>query len=96
MHCFPCRKLRSIHLKCGQCMVTPARVSSSPPSTQFVVSYTALLQISSAGVWSVQVQTGASSRTTWVLINGLQVPLNSTTLVGVFSVGGAGEAAWTT
>ena len=56
-----------------------------------IASYTALLQLNVTGVWGVKVLTSASSLTTWVFINGQQVPLNSTTQIGIFTAKAIGE-----
>ena len=58
---------------------------------QVLASYTALLQLNVTGVWGVKVLTSASSLTTWVLINGQQVPLNAASQNGIFMTSATGE-----
>ena len=57
-----------------------------------IASYTALLQLNVTGVWGVKVLTSASSLTTWVLINGQQVPINAASQNGIFMTSAMGEA----
>ena len=59
-----------------------------------IASHTALLQLNVTGVWGVKVLTSASSLTTWVIINGQQVPINSTTQIGIFTAKAKGEREW--
>jgi hypothetical protein len=58
---------------------------------QYIVSFTALVQCNVSGVWGIQVSTTVNSLTTWVYINGHNVPLNANTQVGVFTAKSAGE-----
>jgi hypothetical protein len=79
----------------GKCVTNLPFLSKSPHGNplpaQVVASYTALLQLSAPGVWGIKVQTTASSLTTWVLINGLQVPLNAKTHIGLLLVNATGK-----
>ncbi|GAX83406.1 hypothetical protein CEUSTIGMA_g10831.t1 [Chlamydomonas eustigma] len=68
----------------------PTNFSSFKYSSGYIVSFTALVQYNVTGVWGIQVSTTANSLTTWVYINGQNVPLNSTTQFGVFTAKSVG------
>lgn len=61
-------------------------------STQYIVSFGGLLQLNTTGQWSVQIKTTtADSRSTWALVNNVNVPINTTTQTGIFQVNATGE-----
>jgi hypothetical protein len=63
------------------------------PLKQMVVSFSSFVQLNSSGLWAVKILTTASSRTTWVWINGLQVPINAATQTGIFLSNATGGQA---
>lgn len=58
---------------------------------QAIVSFTSWIQFSTPGLWSLQVLTTASSRSTWVWLSGKQVPMNPVSQIGVFITDAAGN-----
>ncbi|GAX83058.1 hypothetical protein CEUSTIGMA_g10484.t1 [Chlamydomonas eustigma] len=68
----------------------PANFSTFKYSSGYIVSFTALVQYNVSGVWGVQVQTAANSLTTFVFVNGQNVPINSTTQQGIFTAKSTG------